>query len=372
MQRNLRRNAETLVKEGYEVDVICVGREGQPRTEALDGVRVHRIYYLYHRGSVFWYIFDYMCFFILASLMLTRLSIKKRFSVIEVCNIPDFHIFTTLLPKLFGSKVIFSMFEKTGAVFTESLRLSNTHIFIKIINFITKMVMHYADHIIFTDIVVQKESIENFKIPSGKTTLVLNVPDESVFNLEPVYRDDPDHDFCITIVSSILQRYGLQTMLQAVPLLLKEIPNLKVHIIGGGDFFPHMKKMAEEMGIEEYLNCTDIIPYEQVSKYIAMADICVAPMLDDVGTPNKVLEYIAMGKPTISTDLPGLKALFDDNTIVYYHPGDKHELADRILELYQNPEKRTALSISAKELYRQYHWPIMKQAYLKVYKKLLE
>ena len=116
MQRNLRRNAETLVKEGFEVDVICVGRKGQPRTETLDGVNVHRIYYLYHRSSIFWYVFDYMCFFLLASLMLVRLSIKKRFSVIEVCNIPDFHIFTTLLPKLLGSKVIFSMFEKTRAV----------------------------------------------------------------------------------------------------------------------------------------------------------------------------------------------------------------------------------------------------------------
>ena len=371
MQRNLRRNAETLAKEGYEVDVVCVGRKGQPRNETLDGVCVHRIYYLYHRGSIFWYIFDYMCFFFLASLMLARLSLRKRFSVIEVCNIPDFHIFTTLLPKLFGSQVIFSMFEKTGTVFTESLRLSDTHLFIRIINFITKMVMHYADHIIFTDVIVQRESIENFKIPRSKTTLVLNVPDESVFNLEPVYQDNDNQDFCITIVSSILQRYGLQTMLQAVPLLTEEIPHLKVHIIGDGDFFPHMKKMAHDMGIEGYLNCTGVIPYEQVSKYIAMADICVAPMLDDVGTPNKVLEYIAMGKPTISTDLPGLKALFDDNTIVYYHPGDTNELADRILELYQNPEKRNALSTSAKELYRQYHWPITKQVYLGVYKQLL-
>ncbi len=372
MQRNLRRNAETLVKEGYQVDVICVGRKGQPRHEMVNGVNAHRIHYSYHRNNALWYIFDYFSFFILASLKLARLSIKKRFDVIEVCNIPDFHIFATLFPKLLGSKVTFYMFEKTEALFATNLGLSRKHIFTRIINFITKTVMHYADHIIFTDVVVQKEAIENFGIPGSKTTLVLNVPDESVFNLEPVNDADDNHHFNITIASSILKRYGLQTMLQAVPLLLKDIPELKVHIIGGGEFLPRIRQMAQEMGIEPYLDIIGPIPYGEVSSYIARADICVAPMIGDVGTPNKVLEYFALGKATVSTDLPGLKALFDDDSILYFQSGNEVELAERILELYHNPEKRAAMGRLAQEFHRKHSWPIMKQAYLGVYKRLMD
>lgn len=372
MQRNLRRNGDTLTKEGYEVHVICVGSKGQRRHETVNGVSVHRIYYSYHRGNALWYIFDYFSFFVLASLMLARLSIKKRLDVIEVCNIPDFHIFTTLFPKLLGSKVIFNMFEKTEALFATNRGLSRKHIFTRIINFITKTVMHYADHVIFTDVVVQKETIKNFGIPSSKTTLILNVPDESVFNLEPAGNADDDHHFNITIASSILKRYGLQTMLQAVPLLIKDIPELKIHIIGGGDFLPRIRQMAQEMCIEPYLNFMGGIPYEEVSAHIARADICVAPMIDDVGTPNKILEYFAMGKATVSTDLPGLKALFDDDSLLYFHPGNEVDLAERILELYHNPEQRAALGHLAQKFHHEHRWSIMKKAYLGVYKQLLK
>lgn len=370
-QRNLRRNGDALTKEGYEAHVICVGAKEQPRHEVRNGVNVHRIYYSYHRNNVFWYIFDYLSFFILASLKLTRLSIKKRLDVIEVCNIPDFHIFTTLFPKLLGTKVIFNMFEKTEAVLATNFGLSRKNIITKIINFFTKIVMHYADHIIFTDVVVQKEAIESLGIARSKTTLVLNVPDESVFNLVPAAKASDNHHFNITIISSILKRYGLQTMLQAVPLLVNDIPELKIHIIGGGDFLPRIRQMAQEMKIEPYLNITGGIPYEEVSAHISRADICVAPMIDDVGTPNKVLEYFALGKATVSSELPGLKALFDDDSIMYFNPGNEVELAARILELYHNPAKRAALGRQAQEFHRKNQWPVMKQAYLKVYKRLL-
>jgi glycosyltransferase involved in cell wall biosynthesis len=57
--------------------------------------------------------------------------------------------------------------------------------------------------------------------------------------------------------------------------------------------------------------------------------------------------------------------------VLYFKPGDEKDLADRILELYHSPGKSAALASSAQTLYRQYHWPVMKQRYLKVYQKLL-
>jgi glycosyltransferase involved in cell wall biosynthesis len=269
-----------------------------------------------------------------------------------------------------GSKVIFYMFEKTESLFATSFGLSRKHIFTRFINFITMMCVHYADYVINTDILVRKQVVEDFKVPKSKTTLVLNVPDESVFHLDPVSTSNDNHYFVITIVSSILKRYGLQTMLQAVPLLLKDIPELKVYVVGTGEFLPHLKKTAQEMGVESHIVFTGYIPYEQVPPYISRADVCVAPMIDDVGTPNKNMEYFAMGKATVSTNLPGLKALFDDNCLLYFNPGNEVELADRILELYHNPEKRDVLGHLAHEFYQQYRWSVMKETYLDVYKKL--
>jgi glycosyltransferase involved in cell wall biosynthesis len=369
-QRNLRRNAENLNRNGYKVDVICVGDKSQQKNENQNGINIHRVYFSYHRNSLFWYLADYAAFFTLVSFHLARLSIKERYDVIEVCNVPDFLIFATLIPKLMGSKVIFNMFEKTESLFATSFGLSRKHVFTRFINFVTWTVVHYADHVILTDVVVHKQVVEEFGIPQSKTTLVLNVPDETVFNLKPVYDAGDNHYFTVTVVSTILKRYGIQTMIDAMPELLKNISELKVYIVGNGEFLPHLQQMARDMGIQEHVTFTDYVPYDQVSQYIARADVCVAPMIDDVGTPNKVLEYFALGKATVSTDLPGLTALCDEKSLVYFQPGNEKELAERILELYRDPEKRAALGRSAFEFYSQYRWPVMIQRYLGVYQKL--
>jgi glycosyltransferase involved in cell wall biosynthesis len=369
-QRNLRRNAENLNRNGYEVNVICVGDKNQEKNENQNGINIHRVYFSYHRNNVFWYLVDYFAFFTLVSFHLVRHSIKQRYDVIEVCNVPDFLVFATLFPKLLGSKVIFNMFEKTESLFATSFGLSRKHIFTRIINLVTKMALHYADHVIFTDVVVRKQAVDDFGIPNNKTTLILNVPDESVFNLEPANNEDNNHRFTITIVSTILKRYGIQTMIEAIPMLLKDIPELKVFIVGNGEFLPHLQQMSKEIGIESYLSFTDYVPYDKVSSYIVQADVCVAPMIDDVGTPNKILEYFALGKATVSTDLPGLKALCDDDCLLYYPPGNASELASRILELYHNTEKRAAIGQSAQKFYHKYRWPLMLQRYLDTYKKL--
>lgn len=369
-QRNLRRNAETLLKEGYQVEVICVGNKGQKRSETVNGIHIHRIYYSYHRNNVFWYFFDYLAFFLLASLKLTRLSLRKRPDVIEVCNVPDFLVFATLFPKLLGSKVIFYMFEKSEALFTESFGLSRKHIFTKIYNFITRMSAAYADHVIATDVVVQQQLSEYYGIRPEKVSLVLNVVDESVFSLESESVPRDNHSFRIVIVSMVLERYGIQTMIKAIPLLLKDIPDLKLDIVGDGEYLPHVKSIAQGLNVAEYINFTGDIPYEEVPPYIAHADVCVAPMINDVGTPNKVLEYFAMGKATVSSYLPGLMALVSNDCLLYFEPDNEADLAQRILELYRDREKMAAIGRSAREFYNQHRWSVMRQEYLKVYQRL--
>jgi glycosyltransferase involved in cell wall biosynthesis len=370
-QRNMRRNAETLSKEGYEVDVVCIGLKGQKKFEIMNGVNVHRVYYSYHRNKVFWYLLDYSVFFFLVSLKLVWLSLRNRFNVIEICNVPDFLVFTTIFPKILGTKVIYYMFEKTEALFTASFHLSNNHLLTRLIRCMIKLCATFANSVIATDVLVEKQLLESYHIRSDKVTLVLNVVDEDVFKLEPAVPTEKDDHFTLTIVSGTLKRYGIQTMVQAFPILLKDIPKLKLNIVGDGEYLPNLQKMVDELNIKDHITFTGYIPYEEVPPYIACADVCIAPMLDDVGTPNKVLEYFAMGKATVSSKIPGLVALIDCECLLYFQPGNEIELAERILELYHSPEKRASLGALAQEFYSQYRWSSMKQKYLGVYRKLM-
>jgi glycosyltransferase involved in cell wall biosynthesis len=370
-QRNLRRSAETLAKEGYEVDVICVGAKGQSRRETVNGVSVHRIYYLYHRDSVLWYIFDYISFFILASLTLAWMSIKKRYDVIEVHTMPDFLVFVTLFPKLLGSKVILYMFENATQLFTAGYKVSRKHIAARLITFVAKISAHYADSVIVSDGPLHKKEVESYGIPGDKITVVLNVPDESVFQLKPESYTRNGSHFNLMVVSSLLKRYGVQTLIKAIPVLARDIPEIKVHIVGSGHYQPYLERMARDTGVEQYVEFTGRVPYEEVPSYLVKADICLAPAINDVGAPNKIFEYAAMSKPTVASALPGIKSVFDDSSVQYYPPGSEDELAARVLELYHHPERRAALGVAANEIYNTYRWSAMKQVYLGVYKELL-
>lgn len=368
-QRNLRRSAETLAKAGYDVDVICLGMKGQKKQETMNGVNVHRIFMEYHRGKVFWYLFDYATFFIRVALRLAWFSLKKRYDVVEVHTMPDFLVFVTLFPKLMGSKIILYMFENTEWLFTSSFKVSPNHVGARLIRFIAKVSASYANHVIVSDGPLHKKAVESLGIPSKKVTMVLNVPDDTIFNIETVGGIEDGNHFYLAIASTILKRYGIQSLIKAIPRLLKDIPELKVDIIGGGDYVPDLEQMALDLGVKEYANFTrDFIPYESVPDYIARAHVCVAPMIDDVGAPCKIFEYMALGKPAVASDLPSLRALFGDSTLLYFQPDNSEELANRILELYHNPEKRASLGRAGQALYRKYSWSLMmRQEYLKTY-----
>jgi glycosyltransferase involved in cell wall biosynthesis len=372
-QRNLRRNAETLSKAGYKVDVICLGRKGQKKRESINGVNVHRIIMPHRRGKVLWYLFDYTAFFIRSAVKLTWLSLKKRYDVIEVHTMPDFLVFITLLPKLLGSKVILFMFENTPELFISSFNTGPNHIVAKILRVIEKVSASYADYVLVSDGFPYKEVLESRGIPSEKITVILNVPDDVIFDPKsvPANRNREEH-FRLIIVSTLVERYGVQTLVKAVPLLVKEIPNLIVDVLGEGEYRPYLEEMGLDLGVTKYLNFTGFVRYEDVPAYIARAHIGIAPMIADVGAPNKIFEYFAMGKPSIASAQPGLVKVFNNGCVLYFQAGNEKELAARILELYHSPEKRASLGSNGQAVHEEYRWSILKLEYLNIYNKVLD
>lgn len=102
---------------------------------------------------------------------------------------------------------------------------------------------------------------------------------------------------------------------------------IKLMIVGEGDLYKPLLKMKSEKHLEDKLVLTGKIPFEEVPKHIAAADICLLPaykneiMMNIV--PIKIYEYMAMGKPIIATDLPGIQKEFGlDSGISYIEKSD--------------------------------------------------
>jgi glycosyltransferase involved in cell wall biosynthesis len=364
----LIRDSETLVSHGYSVDIICVRKKGQKARETTaSGVNIYRLPGDHRRQGALRYIFEYGYFFVLTSLILAWRSVRRRYDVIEVCSMPDFLVFSTIIPRLSGTKVILNLWENMPALFMSTFHKGQKHIFTILLHLAERVSTQYAHHIIVADGIPYKQALEGHGVPSEKITAILNVPDNVTFNLEsmPTVKDN-DH-FILIVVATHTKRYGVQTVIKAIPRLIEHIPKLMVNVTGDGEYRPELNKLAGELGVAEYLNFTGRIPYENYLANIAKAHVGIAPMLYDVGVSNKVFEYFALGTPVVASALPSLMSTFSSNCILYYTPGNEEELADRVIELYHNPGKRTSLAASGQAFYQKCRWQVMKHEYLKVY-----
>lgn len=367
-QRNVRRDAEALVKAGYEVDVICTGDADQKKFEIMNGVNIHRIIVPYNRGNAFLVSFDYGLFFLLSFLKLSWMSFQKRYVVVEINTMPDFLVFITIISRLLGSKIVLYMFEDMPTLFMSSYHVGPNHIGTCLLRLLEKWSAEYADHVIVSDGEHYKQALEKRGIPSAKITVILNVPDAESFDFEKRLPPLQDSPFRLVIVSTLVRRYGVQTLVKAVPLVAKSIPGLIIDVVGDGEFRPHLQQLAQQLEVEKYFIFRGWVDYAQIPDIIRKANIGLAPMIDDVGLPNKLFEYFALGIPAIASAQPSLLIAFgNSNTVAFFEPDNERELADRILELYSNTQKRASLISQGFNFYNRFRWPVIKQDYLKIY-----
>ena len=105
----VRREAEALTKEGMRVDVICRTSDGELPKEDVRGVTTYRVKLNRRRSSKFSYIGEYFYFFMRAFIKVTILNFSRRYDIVDIHNMPDFLVFTSIIPKLFGTKVILDL-----------------------------------------------------------------------------------------------------------------------------------------------------------------------------------------------------------------------------------------------------------------------
>ena len=365
------RGAETLISEGYEVDVICMGGIQENKEATINGVKVYRLPIMHRRGSQFSYLKEYTLFFVLAFLKLSWLSLKRRYDVIEVQNMPDFIVFTTLLSKLLGSKIILYLLDYTPEIFAIIFKKGDSHPVVKLLRFVEYISSHYADRIIVVCEPQRRRVITNNGLASNKVSVVLNVPDDKIFGREWPTIQVKNQEFRLITHGILLHRQGVQTLINAVPLLLKDIPELKVDIVGDGEYRSELEQLVKSLCISEYINITGAVPLEKIPAYIAQADIGIVAHLEDLMLPHKAFEYLALGKPVVASNHNHIREHFGQDLMLLFRPGDETDMAQRILELYHNLEKMKLLAMKGKAFYQDCNWSSERQNYIRVYANLI-
>ena len=373
MLPHVRRNAETLVSEGFEVDVVCMKGPAQSMRETVNGVNVYRIPLTRRRLGRMYYMFEYLMFFLIAAAILTWFSVRRRYDAIEVDTMPDFLVFAALLPKLLGVRVVLYLFECMPELFEDTYKLSRRHPAVRLLRLIERQASRFADHVLYCG-----PGYRDIQLPRvGKpiqSTVVLNVPDELVFhtkNGNRVTNGRTDESFRVITHGSLLEKYGIQTLIKAVPILKRRIPNLEVLIAGDGEYKSALKEMSNELGVQGIVKFTGLLPAERVAELISESNVGVVAIQHPYMLPSKLFEYMAVGIPTVSSSIDFIKSMCPNGEVSFFAPGDEAELAKQLISLYENPSKRLQIVEQADKMYDGLRWSIMKERYIGVYHGLI-
>ncbi len=186
-------------------------------------------------------------------------------------------------------------------------------------------------------------------VPIEKITLIPNAVDITNFqktnNLNTELRTKLGLDGAVTLgfIGSFYNYEGLEILLESLPVILREVPNVKLLLVGGGPEDEDLKELTKLFGIQDNVMFTGRVPHDKVQDYYNQVDIFVYPRkkmrLTDLVTPLKPLEAMAQHKLVAASDIGGHNELIEDGkTGVLFKPDNSLALAKTVIDLLKNKE----------------------------------
>lgn len=170
---------------------------------------------------------------------------------------------------------------------------------------------------------------------------------------------------------------GLLTDYQGIPHLLQAAAFIKkqgnsIHFLVMG--FPnveHYQQMADKLDVSDQVTFTGRIGYVDAPRYLSLGDLAVSPKVSATEGSGKVLNYMAMGLPTIASDTPVHHEYLADLGI-YLTPGDSTGLAETIARYFNNPNETSCLGRKLRErAIDNYNWRQAGEIISLIYERLL-
>jgi hypothetical protein len=144
------RNVAELLAHGVEVDLVsttprwCYGR----RLPERPGLRVYGIPLRKRRTPAVWYPIQYGVFFLWAFLVVSGLALRRRYDVVQVDNIPDFLVFSALVPRLRRVPLVFFVFELMPEMTAARLHLRQDDVPVRMVAWLERLATGWADRVI--------------------------------------------------------------------------------------------------------------------------------------------------------------------------------------------------------------------------------
>jgi len=374
---HLRREVETMLEAGHEVEVVCMWRPGEPRRERRGRLTIWRMPLTHRRGNAGRYVYEHSAFVLLATLWLSMRHLRRRFDLVQVNSPPDSLAFVAAMPKLMGAPVLLDLVECTPEFFATRFGTGAGHPLVRLLERVEQLAIRFADRAI-TGTAQMRERFVSRGADPASIDVVLNASDERVFDptKAPAVARHGDDRFTMISHGSIESRYGLDTIVRAVALLAGELPGLRFEVYGEGSHREELRRLAAELGVDDRVTFSDgFVPIDELVAAIARADAGVVAVrrdpFRDLTHTNKMFDFVAMRRPAIVSWTQSVADYFDDSALQFFRSGDPEDLARAVAELHRDPERRERMVRRSAELHERYRWSRQREVYLGAIDRLL-
>ncbi|MCU0652670.1 MAG: glycosyltransferase family 4 protein [Candidatus Pacebacteria bacterium] len=219
---------------------------------------------------------------------------------------------------------------------------------------VIKAVLERAD-VITCDAEMVKKELINLGVPSQKIKIIYFGVDTEKFTPGPkdgaiVEELGLEDSVSVISIRSLEPIYDVETLIRAVPEVIKEVPNAKFIVAGRGSQGRKLKEMAAWLECAHHIRFIGWIPQNDLPRYLRTADIYVSTSLSD-STSVSLLEAMSSGMVPVVTDAGENREILNGGRNGFVVPlRDWRQLARKIVFLIKNSQSRTELKQANREL----------------------
>jgi glycosyltransferase involved in cell wall biosynthesis len=376
LDRRVWQESCALRDAGYKVVVICPKMKGYDASEeVLDGIHIYRHWISEEGRGLFGFLREYSSALWGEFRLVWKVWKKHKFQIVHLCNPPDLLFLNALPFKVLGVKVLYDVHDLWPEMF--EAKFQKRGLLYWLVRWAERLTYSVSDVVLATNQTVRSVALRRGRKKESEVFVVRTAPKIAGLECKPDSSLKRGKKYLAGYVGVMGNSDGIDYLLKAIHHLVYGIGNKDIHfmIMGSGPEYESLLKLRQELELEHWVEMPGRVSNEFLFTTLQTMDFGIS--CDPINeynhgcTMNKVLEYMAFGKPQVLFDLNEGRASAGESA-VYVDENSPVKLAEAMNWLLNHPEERARMGeLGKKRLNEHLNWGKSVEELLAAYSCLL-